>query len=87
MYRPVNKGIFRASLELSLGLGQKKDDGEGFLTPCALKRDIPCCLLVYQQRPPGKASSNITCPNTEESASWLVCCYRNMLLACQQVSY
>lgn len=58
-----------------------------FLTPCGLKRDIPCCLLVCQQRPPGKASSNITCPNTEGSASWLVCCYRNMLLACQQVSY
>lgn len=30
MYRPVSKGIFRASLELSLGLGQKKDDGESF---------------------------------------------------------
>lgn len=30
MNNPVRKGIFCASLELSLGLSQKKDDGAGF---------------------------------------------------------
>lgn len=38
MHRPVSEGIFRASLELSLGLGQKKDDGECFFNSLWLEK-------------------------------------------------